>query len=443
MRRFSKRGARMRISSNKAVRTNPQADVLRAAYDRLENLQQAIAHLALASFRGFSICQLQDAQGSPAAPGEAVKLACLPHWNFVRDGIRPVFKWNEEARQTSFDALAGEPLDPIRDRLLIRVVDRPINRIALIKFVRSNFTQKAWADYIEKVASDAVFIMEPPGVSEAKRPEFEAQAANANAAGGGTLPYQSDVKFANTQRGLAPFESHMRFLREQLVMAGTGGLLTMLSEPTGIGGGATSAHADAFQTIARKEAREISEIFQRHFDLPILQSAFPGEPVNAWFELAYREETDAAALVGQVAQLAQVFELDPDEVGEKIGLKLAAKPQPQLPSAPFQLPAATVLNTAGKTASSALPDADSSLVSEAVAKTLGMQADLLKPMFSKLDAKAKAGGVSDAELLDAMEELANQLPELIGDQPVEELAKITEGLLGSGLINQLSSAEGA
>ncbi|MCZ7593103.1 MAG: hypothetical protein M5U15_13640 [Kiritimatiellae bacterium] len=43
---------------------------LRAAYDKIENLQQAIAHLALASFRGFSICQLQDADGNPRLAGQ-------------------------------------------------------------------------------------------------------------------------------------------------------------------------------------------------------------------------------------------------------------------------------------------------------------------------------------------------------------------------------------
>lgn len=415
-------------------------EALRAAYDRIENLQQAIAHLALASFRGFSICQLQDAEGNPAAPGVATRIACLPHWNFVRDGIRPVFKWNPEARQTSFDSLAGEPLDPTRDRLLIRVVERPINRIALVKFIRSNFTQKAWADYIEKVASDGVFIVGPPGVPDEKAPEYKANAESASAGGGGYLPYQSDVKFANAQRGLAPFEAHMRFLREQLVMAGTGGILTMLSEPTGIGGGATGAHANAFKTIARKEAREISEVFQRYFDKPLLQSLFPGEPVSAWFELAYREETDSAALVSQVVQLAQVFDLDPSEISEKTGLTLSKRAAPPLPPA-FALNAAPRMaktEDGKRKTEKELARANEALVSEAVEKTLGLRAGLLKEFFADLDAQPET--LTEAQFLDRLEKLVDTLPEIVGDSGLADAQAIYEGVMGAGLANQIAAA---
>ena len=309
------------------------ADVLRAAYDRIENLQEAIAHLALASFRGFSICQLQDADGAPAAPGAATRIACLPHWCFVRDGLSGPFKWNPEARRAGFDGVPGEALDPERDRLLIRTVGRPIDRVALVKFVRANFAQKAWADYIEKVAQDGVFVIEPPNVDETKRGEFASSARDAAEGGGGTLPHGSSIEFANVSRGLAPYDSYMRFLREQLVMAGTGGLLTMISEPTGIGGGATGAHAEAFKTIARKEAREISEVFQRYFDTPLLRAVFPGERPRAYFTIAYREETDVGALIDQAVKLATVFDLDPAEWSEKTGFALSRRAAPAQPPA--------------------------------------------------------------------------------------------------------------
>ncbi|MCZ7593104.1 MAG: hypothetical protein M5U15_13645 [Kiritimatiellae bacterium] len=355
----------------------------------------------------------------------------------MRDGIRPAFRWNPDAQQTSFDALAGEPLDPIRDRLLIRVVERPINRIALVKFIRSNFTQKAWSDYIEKVASDGTFITEPPGMTDEKREAFAASAANASEGGGGTLPYQSDVKFANMQRGLAPFEPHMRFLREQLVMAGTGGLLTMLSEPTGIGGGATGAHADAFRTIARKEAREISEVFQRGFDKPLLLSHFPGQPISAWFELAYREETDTGALTSQVVELAQVFDLDPDEIGEKTGLKLSRRVVPAQPAAfSFNSARDAVRGTRGT--ESAQERANQSLVSEAVEKTLGARRGLLKDFFADLD--AQPGSLSEAQFLDRLEKLVDALPELIGDSGLDDAQSIYEGVMGAGLANQIAAA---
>jgi phage gp29-like protein len=431
------------VEAGKPRMTDGATATLRAAYDRIDNLQEAVVHLALASFRGFSVCQLQDAAGRPAAPGEAVRIDCLPSWNFVRDGRAGAFKWNPEARQTTFENLQGEPLDPGRDHLLIRAVERPIDRVALVKFVRSNYAQKAWADYIEKVAKDGVFITEPPGLDEAKREEFKNAAQTASDGGGGSLPNGSTVQFANASRGLSPFEAYMRFLREQLVMAGTGGMLTMIASPTGIGEGATDAHSETFKSIARKEAREISEIFQRHFDAPILARAFPNEPVSAWFELAYREETSATALVDQGLKLSQFFELDPAEWSEKTGLKLAKKVLPATPGATMfrALPAAAALNRDARPAPD-LEKANVALVSKAVEAALGLREGLLKEFFADLDAKAKERTLTDAEFLDRVELLVQSVPEAMGDRGVEDLAAIYEGLMGAGVANQLAATGG-
>lgn len=417
-----------------------QASALRAAYDQIENLQEAIAHLALASFRGFSICQLQDADGNPAAPGAATRIACLPHWCFVRDGLSGAFKWNPEARQAAFDAMPGEPLDPIRDRLLIRTVARPIDRVALVKFVRANFAQKAWADYIEKVAKDGVFVIEPPGVDEKAREEFRASARDAADGGGGTFPNGSSILFANQNRGLAPYEGYMRFLREQLVMAGTGGLLTMISSPTGIGQGATDAHQEAFRTIARKEAREISEVFQRFFDKALLQVRYPDKPIQAYFSLAYREETNVSALIQQAVALSSVFDLDPAEWSEKTGFRLAPKAAPAVAPHGFSLNAAPRGDKTedGKSTREALERANETLVSEAVERALGVRRGLLKEFFADLDAAARDRTLTEPQFLDRLEKLAESLPELVGDR-LEELAEIYEGLLGAGMANQIAA----
>lgn len=422
-----------------AAPTPPAVAKLRAAYDKVGNLQEAVVHLAMASFRGFAICQLQDAAGNPAAPGAAERIVCLPNWCFVRDGRAGMFKWNPDAMQTSFDALPGEPLDPMRDRLLIRTVERPIDRVALVKFVRSNFTQKAWADYIEKVAKDGVFIIEPPGVDDTKREQFKASAQDASDAGGGSLPNGTTVQFTNASRGLSPFEAHMRFLREQLVMAGTGGMLTMIASPTGIGQGASDAHTETFRSIARKEALEISEIFQRFFDRPFLDLTSPGEPHAACFELAYREETSAAALVDQGVKLSGMFDLDPEEWSRKTGLKLARKAIPAAP-APSGFALNSAANRAATTAKAAGREAHrvmAALADSAVAEIASATAADLAPLRERIDAIV---AMDDPDAFyAAIEALRDELPDYLPDDP--EAAKAIEDALAAALFNGI--AQGA
>jgi hypothetical protein len=79
------------------------------------------------------------------------------------------------------------------------------------------------------------------------------------------LPNGSDVKFPSETRGNQPFLERLSRLDEELVLAGTGGKLTMLAE-SGSGTLAGNAQADGFADIAAAEALEISEVFQKQFD---------------------------------------------------------------------------------------------------------------------------------------------------------------------------------
>ena len=298
------------------------ANRLRAAYDKIENLSEAISWLALARFRGFSILQCQDKDGNPAAPGECVILKPIPHWCFARDGLRGAWKWNPDAEPKTFDMLPEDALlDPGRDRLIIRERARPIDRVAIVKFLRSNYTQKAWADFIETAARQGVALIEPPNVEESARGTYKEAAQAFSEGNNSSLPNGSSVVFANAQRGAAPFEAHMRFLREQLILAGTGGLLTMLSMPQGIGAGASGEHGDAFDLIVASEAAEISEALQTHFDRRVLAA-----PERAWFQLAARESIAPKEILVDAELASRAgLELDPAELSEKTGYKLTKK----------------------------------------------------------------------------------------------------------------------
>jgi hypothetical protein len=125
-------------------------------------------------------------------------------------------------------------------------------------------------------------------------------------------------------------QDHIRNLDEHLVLAGTGGLLTMLAV-SGAGTLAGNAHHKTFEIIARAEARKISEVFQRQFDAGVLEARFPGRPRLASFELAANDEPDPTEVIDQVLKLSQAgLETDPAQITEKTGYRLV-RGKPALP----------------------------------------------------------------------------------------------------------------
>ena len=234
-----------------------QKSFLESSYNRCDNLSDAIEHLVMARFRGFS-----HLQPWLKSDWTIEHLEPLPQWNMVRDGTSRRWAWNPEAHQKPFRSLGpGAILSP--EDYIVLENRRPVNRIALIKYIRSTISEKDWDAYVEIYGLPGVFIIMPPNVPKDKEREYSDMADAAAEAGSGSLPNGSDVKTLSEVRGAQPFQMRLEWLQKQLVLAGTGGMLTMLSEPTGIGGGATGAHASVWDTIIRRVAHKIELPFNR------------------------------------------------------------------------------------------------------------------------------------------------------------------------------------
>ena len=124
-------------------------------------------------------------------------------------------------------------------------------------------------------------------------------------------------------RGDAPFKGFCDAQDQDVVLAGTGGLLTMLSLPQGIGAGSSEQHADAFDDLALADARRINETLQRDFDRPELAAQFPGQPHVAYFELCAVQRDDRSQLISDIAALnAAGYRVKREVVEEKTGFEL-------------------------------------------------------------------------------------------------------------------------
>ena len=130
---------------------------------------------------------------------------------------------------------------------------------------------------------------------------------------------------------MQPFSPRLEWLNQKLILAGTGGLLTMLAQ-SGSGTLAGSAHMETFRQIARAEAMDISEELNRQFDLPVLREAGalqPGQRPLAYFSLAANERADAGTVVDHAAKLKQAgLDMDPSQLTDLSGYKVTRAAQP-------------------------------------------------------------------------------------------------------------------
>ena len=308
-----------------------QQEALSEAAAKIDNLYDAVEHLALAAFRGYA-----HAEKWLDPSGDLFHLEIVDQWNVVRDGLFGCWKYNPAAMTTFYGALPGDSIMPA-ENFLFRQVRRPINRIALLKFIRSNLCEKDWDAFVEIYGIPGGVVIGPPDVPDPMRLEFEAAAQNVAQGGTGFLPNGSDWKPNVAARGMQPYKERLDHLTEKLVLVGTGGKLTMLAASAGMGGGNQGkTHDEVFQSLAAAEARRISAIFQRQIFGPILEAKFPGQPQVVAFELAHDEEVDVSATIADIKMLSDAgFQVDPSKVQEKTGYAVMIKaPAPVAPGQP-------------------------------------------------------------------------------------------------------------
>jgi phage gp29-like protein len=297
-----------------------QQDALNECYEGIDNVYEAVEHLALSSFRGYS-----HVEKYRNADGDVYHLEPVEQWNMIRWLRAGPWKYNPSALSTTFIGLPDDMLiDPAN--FLIRETSRPINRLALIKKVRENLCEKDWDAFVEIYGIPRWIIIGPPNVPPEKEKAYQ-QAAHRIAEGsGGYLPNGSEATAANGERGVNPFKERMGHLSEKLILAGTGGLLTMLTAP-GSGTLAGSAHTEAFEMIARGESRKISEIFQQKIDAEFLDAHFPGQPRLVYFDLGLNDEADVGEVVTHSLTLRQAgFKIEVAQLSEKTGYTLIEAP---------------------------------------------------------------------------------------------------------------------
>lgn len=398
-----------------------QAATLRAAYDRVKNLRAALNFLALADLRGFSHVEKIYAGEGAEDPWAIAELRLVEQWFWVRDGLYGAWQYNRDARQ---GLMQGEPVS--LEKFIVREVDDPADEIIARFHVRQEANDADWDGYLEDFGNPTVFIEGPPNVSPEKEREYQAQAERITAANRGYIPNGASAHVVAAATGSSVFKERLEYLEGQIVVAGTSGKLTILTE-SGSGTLAGGAQADAFDDVAQALALLINETMQAGFDREVLERAHRGEPVLAYFEFAAVDEEDGSKALAD-AKLAKEagFDMDAEEMSERSGYKLTATTAPpptDLTADSENKPSAEVSQTA---AGSAVK------VGEETAKALKVTPEFVAPaqsVFDELLTKAADGSVSNEELLASAHELLRKLPALATQSDVTAVADALQGAM--------------
>ena len=293
------------------AKAEDQRKALEAFANGIENLDEAIEHLDLAFFRGYSVCQ-------PIWEGIRVRrVNLLNSWNFLR-GDDDRLMWNPEC---TLDPKGCEEITPAA-RVVQLKRRRAIDWPALSIYIRKYVGERDWGRFLERYGIPPVDVIMAPNATDEQRKEYLDCAEAAKNGSSVAYPSGTSISRAETSRGQDPFTAFIEHQEKLIVLMATGGTLTSLA-PADTGSLAGGAQMDVWEQIVQRDGVVISAALNRDLFIPFLREAFPGEPVMAHFEIGKEDEpsaTEAADLAGKLKVAG--WRVDQSQLEEQTGLKL-------------------------------------------------------------------------------------------------------------------------
>lgn len=386
-----------------------QQAYLKERYSAIGNLTEAYSALARADFFGFAHLEKHY-----DTSGRVIRLQPVPQWHWCRKGYYGPWLYNAKAKLSLHDAVPIEP-----DNFIIHEVESPWIEIALISGLDRNQLRRDLRGFCARYGIPNTFFIAGPGATDDDMGELNDIASEMAADGTGALPPGADVKTHESQSKGEIFEVADKAFQSEIVMAATGGLLTMLTQ-SGSGTLAGGAHQDTWNELVGGIAMQVTEVMQQQLDLVWLNEKFPGQPVAAYFELGFPEQSeDREKLATTIKTLKDAgYAADPKWVSEETGIPLVSS----LVVPPLGGSEKTLKN---RTPSDAPPANDPAFMRlvKAMASDMAPVRDVLEQMLN----------ADDAALDAMMAEMTTKLPELA--------AAVFDGNAADSVLRDLAAVE--
>ena len=310
-----------------------QIAFLKSEMERVDNLPDALEHLALAPFRGFSIvAPVHDHAGSIR------HFDLVDGWNICYDRLAGRWLFNPSASSffmptnyalaaqgASPSGLAArlEPIPP--EQICVVTRKREIDWPAMQIHLRCTVAERDWGRFLETYGLPPVIITMPEFTSNEDQDEYLAAAQSVFEGRSGVVPHGSEVNYASESRGTDPFSAFIEHQQKLIVMMATGGTLATLSEATGIGSGASGVQQDEWQRIIRADKRIISNAINKQVCERLVRGCrdFRGRPVLAEFILDDTPKPTPKEMLDLAGSASGAgFDMDAEELSQAIGYKL-------------------------------------------------------------------------------------------------------------------------
>lgn len=316
------------------AKAEEQRKALEAFANGIENLDDAIEHLDLAFFRGYSVCQpiweseskseVEQRNLTNSTVGLGLQtttrvrhINLLNSWNFLR-GDDDRLMWNPEC---TLDPKGCEEITPAA-RIVQLNRRRAIDWPALSIYIRKYVGERDWGRFLERYGIPPVDVIMAPNATDEQRKEYLDCAEAAKNGSSVAYPSGTSISRAETSRGQDPFTAFIEHQEKLIVLMATGGTLTSLAQAD-TGSLAGGAQMDVWEQIVQRDGVVISAALNRDLFIPFLREAFPGEPVMAHFEIGKEDEpsaTEAADLAGKLKVAG--WRVDQSQLEEQTGFKL-------------------------------------------------------------------------------------------------------------------------
>ena len=322
-------GIGWQVNARASEKDQGLAEAQRQAVDAfisgIENFEDALEHLDLAFFRGFSHCQ-------PVwEPDNTVRrINLLDSWNFLQEKHTGKWYYNPEA---STDLTGCEEITP-EARLVTLTHRRPIDWPALIVYIRKALGEQDWGRYVERYGLPNFIATMHAGATDAQRDEYLKTAKAVREGQPAALPNGGSVTTVGTEsRGQDPFSQFLEHQEKQIVLMATGGTLTSLAQAD-TGSLAGGAQMDVWRQIVARDVTVISAAINRALVRPFLKTTFPGKPVAAEFKIEAVEKPGKKETADLAVSLRNAgYTIDQSELEEAVGFKLEKTEMPSEPVA--------------------------------------------------------------------------------------------------------------
>lgn len=301
-----------------------QIECLETAVARIDNLPDAMEHLGLFAFRGYShVAPVHRYDGS------IERFDLLDSWNFCFDRAQRAWLWNPDATSFTMPRDGCGRLKAIPPEEMVSVVGTTaIDWPGLFIFLRTSVGERDWGRFIETYGLPPVIITMPEFASEQDQQRYVDAAQSVFEGKSGVVPSGSQVNYGSESRGTEPFSVFLEHQQKLLVLMATGGTLTSLAE-SGSGTLAGNAQADVWRQIVRRDVRRISNAVNRQLCQEILKREFRGRPMLAEFSLDTTPKPTADEMLDLAGKAASAgFEMDPEELSQATGWTIRRRTEP-------------------------------------------------------------------------------------------------------------------